>query len=99
MHIPAFLDAAWSQAFPSSKDSPPSVESHEGSLDIQSFCVNRHNGYTNGMFLDWSVRKIGLKELWTLPWSLGFDTAGSWTRAGGIQPEEWPKWMRGFKDY
>ena len=63
------------------------------------FCINRHNEHINMLFLDWSVRKIGLKELWTLPWSPGFDTAGSWTRSGGIQPEEWPEWMRGFKDY
>jgi prepilin-type N-terminal cleavage/methylation domain-containing protein len=22
-----------------------------------------------------------------------------WTRRGGTQPEDWPEWMRGFKDY
>ena len=27
------------------------------------------------------------------------DTAGPWTMAGGVQPEDWPQWMRGFKDY
>ena len=55
--------------------------------------------YTNGLFLDWSVRKIGLKELWTLKWEPWFDTAGEWTRADGVQPDDWPKWMRNFKDY
>lgn len=63
------------------------------------FCINRHDGSVNGLFLDWSVRKIGLKELWTLRWSPGFDTAGPWTTAGGVQPGDWPVWMRGFKDY
>jgi len=63
------------------------------------FCINRHNEHINMLFLDWSVRKVGLKELWTLPWSPGFDTVGSWTRSGGIQPDEWPEWMKGFKDY
>jgi len=63
------------------------------------FCINRHNGHINGLFLDWSVRKVGLKELWTLKWSFDFDTAGPWTRAGGVQPEDWPEWMRNFKDY
>lgn len=53
----------------------------------------------NGLFLDWSVRKVGLKELWTLKWYKEFDTANEWTRAGGVQPEDWPEWMRGFKDY
>ncbi len=63
------------------------------------FCINRHYGHVNGLFLDWSVRRIGLKELWTLKWHLQFETAGLWTRAGGVQQEDWPKWMRHFKDY
>ena len=62
-------------------------------------CINRHNGHVNGLFLDWSVRKIGLKELWTLKWYPQFDTAGPWTKAGGVLPEDWPEWMRKFKDY
>lgn len=66
---------------------------------VTSVCINRHNGYVNGLFLDWSVRRIGLKELWTLKWNKQFDTANKWTKAGGAQPEDWPKWMRNFKDY
>jgi len=63
------------------------------------FCINRHNEHVNTLFLDWSVRKIGLKELWTLKWYKEFNTANEWTRAGGVQPEDWPEWMRKFKDY
>jgi prepilin-type processing-associated H-X9-DG protein len=66
---------------------------------MECYCINRHNGYINGLFLDWSVRKVGLKELWTLYWSPTFNRAGEWTKAGGVQPEDWPKWMRRFKDY
>jgi prepilin-type N-terminal cleavage/methylation domain-containing protein/prepilin-type processing-associated H-X9-DG protein len=62
-------------------------------------CINRHDGYVNALFFDWSVRKVGLKELWTLKWHCYFDTAGPWTIAGGVQPEDWPQWMRKFKDY
>jgi prepilin-type processing-associated H-X9-DG protein len=62
-------------------------------------CLNRHDGYVNGLFLDWSVRRIGLKELWTLKWHRDFNTAGPWTTAGGVQPTDWPEWMQGFKDY
>jgi len=65
----------------------------------RSSCINRHDGYVNGLLLDWSVRKIGLKELWTLKWNMQFDTANEWTRAGGVQPEDWPEWMQNFKDY
>jgi prepilin-type N-terminal cleavage/methylation domain-containing protein/prepilin-type processing-associated H-X9-DG protein len=63
------------------------------------FCINRHNEHINMLFLDWSVRKVGLKELWTLRWSPGFNTAGPWTKAGGVRPDDWPEWIRGFKDY
>jgi prepilin-type N-terminal cleavage/methylation domain-containing protein/prepilin-type processing-associated H-X9-DG protein len=62
-------------------------------------CINRHNGGVNWLFMDWSVRKVGLKELWTLKWSRNFDTSGPWTAAGGIKPDDWPKWMRRFRDY
>ncbi len=63
------------------------------------FCIDRHEAGVGGLFLDWSVRKVGLKELWTLKWHPHFNTAGRWTKAGGVKPEQWPKWMRGFKDY
>ena len=66
---------------------------------VTSVCINRHNGYVNGLFLDWSVRKIGLKELWTLKWNMQFDMANEWTKAGGVQPGDWPEWMQEFKDY
>jgi prepilin-type N-terminal cleavage/methylation domain-containing protein/prepilin-type processing-associated H-X9-DG protein len=75
---------------------PPSREP-DGSLG--ELCINRHDGTINGLFLDWSVRPIGLKELWTLRWRLWWNTAGPWTKAGNVQPEDWPEWMRRFKDY
>ncbi len=65
----------------------------------KAFCINRHNEHINGLFMDWSVRRIGLKELWTLKWYEEYNTAGPWTKAGGVQHEDWPYWMRKFKDY
>jgi prepilin-type N-terminal cleavage/methylation domain-containing protein len=62
-------------------------------------CINRHNGCVNSLFLDLSVRQVGLKEIWTLKWHRQFNTWGPWTKAGGVQPEDWPQWMRRFKDY
>jgi prepilin-type N-terminal cleavage/methylation domain-containing protein/prepilin-type processing-associated H-X9-DG protein len=76
---------------------PPPSRDRSGSLG--EVCINRHNGYINGLFMDWSVRKIGLKKLWILKWRKNFDTAGPWTKAGGVQPEDWPEWMQRFKDY
>jgi prepilin-type processing-associated H-X9-DG protein len=64
-----------------------------------AFCMDRHSGGTNSLFLDWSVRKVGLKELWTLKWRQDWNTRGPWTKQGGAKPEDWPEWMRNFKDY
>ena len=73
---------------------PPATEEEETSC-----CINRHEGGVNCLFLDGSVRKVGLKELWKLKWHDKFNTEGPWTIAGGVKPEDWPEWMRGFKDY
>jgi prepilin-type processing-associated H-X9-DG protein len=62
-------------------------------------CINRHEGGINMAFLDGSARKVGLKELWTLKWHTKYNTANEWTKAGGVQPGDWPEWMRKFKDY
>jgi len=67
--------------------------------EMKRFCMNRHDGNTIGLFMDSSVRKVGLKELWTLRWHRQFNTTGFWTIAGSAQSEDWPQWMRNFKDY
>ncbi len=97
--IPTLLDAAFLCGTPRAREAPPRRDSGGGGMGMGTFCINRHDGYVNGLFLDWSVRKVGLKELWTLQWCRDFDTRGRWTRAGGVQPEDWPQWMRTFKDY
>ncbi|NLZ06009.1 MAG: hypothetical protein GXY19_12620 [Phycisphaerae bacterium] len=50
-------------------------------------------------FTDGSARPVGLNELWTLTWHRGCSAGGPWTKAGGVRPEDWPAWMRRFKDY
>jgi prepilin-type N-terminal cleavage/methylation domain-containing protein/prepilin-type processing-associated H-X9-DG protein len=96
--LPLLIDEAWPVFFPNCRSEPPSYEGLGGSL-MSDACINRHDGRINGLFLDWSVRPIGLKQLWTLKWYPGFDTAGRWTLAGGVKPDDWPEWMRNFKDY
>jgi prepilin-type N-terminal cleavage/methylation domain-containing protein len=92
--IPLFLDGMWLGGFPRSYSRPPEYEGQYwaelgGAADMAVFCVNRHRGYVNGVFLDLSVRKIGLKELWRLNWHRGFVPI----------PQVWPDWMEKFKDY
>jgi len=101
--IPAILDSSRLWVRPMPHDPPPvsvvsKVRQKTEGVDGGA-CINRHNGYINALFLDWSVRKVGLKELWTLKWYREYDAAGPWTRAGGVKPEDWPHWMQRFKDY
>lgn len=104
-NIPVLLDSVYPYSHPGEwgQLEPPNKEGTKvfGSrgFGMGCFAINRHNEHVNGLFLDWSVRKIGIKELWTLKWHLQFNTANEWTKAGGVQPEYWPQWMRGFKDY
>jgi prepilin-type processing-associated H-X9-DG protein len=99
-NVPIFLDCVDFYAQAKATDEPPAYDGHLTSPgDMKRLCINRHGGGVNSLFLDWSVRKVGLKELWTLQWSPWFDPRGPWTRAGGVQPENWPAWMRTFKDY
>ena len=102
--MPVLLDCVYMDAGPHSFDSPPVYEGEIGPFgDMKFFCIDRHDGGINTLFLDFSVRKVGLKELWTLQWHPGWSARmrshSPWTKAGGVQPEDWPKWMRGFKDY
>jgi prepilin-type N-terminal cleavage/methylation domain-containing protein/prepilin-type processing-associated H-X9-DG protein len=94
-NIPVLLDSASEWSILIWEGQKPSAT--EG--DEISCVINRHDGGVNCLFLDSSVRKVGLKELWTLKWHPEFNTNGPWTKAGGVKPEDWPQWMRGFKDY
>ena len=78
---------------PAYADQPPCTR------NLTLVVMNRHSGGINSLFRDWSVRKVGVKELWTLKWHKEYETTGPWTKRGGVQPEDWPHWMRTFKDY
>jgi prepilin-type processing-associated H-X9-DG protein len=97
---PILLDGQWKDADPLPTDRPPEYEGAiwtPGQNEIRRVCVNRHNGGVNGLFLDFSARKVGLKELWEIWWYRGWaediDAAGrpDWTYGTG--------WMQNFKDY
>ncbi len=99
-YIPLFLDSRWPGSGPSQTDEPPEYDGQSwGGREMTWFCTDRHNGFINGVFLDFSVRKIGLKELWTLKWNKSYNVNGFWTTAGGCWPSDWPEWMRSFKEY
>ncbi len=102
--IPLFADSMWRGGGPypnGVRGEPPPQDSKWVRYDreMMHFCINRHNEAVNQLFMDYSVRKVGLKELWTLKWHRQFDINGPWTKAGGVKPEDWPGWMNTFKDY
>lgn len=87
--VPLFLDCWFWCGWPDDTDSAPVADDRSARLtgDVDSmnrFCMNRHSYAINGVFLDYSVRKIGLKELWRQKWSKRFDT--------GVEVD-WPDWM------
>ncbi|UCG58677.1 MAG: type II secretion system protein [Phycisphaerales bacterium] len=99
--IPLFFDCVWFDTYPHHTQGPPDLE---GQVmlpnEMHLVCIDRHSGYANYVFADFgTVRKVGLKELWTFRWHQEWDTANLWTPAGGVQPQDWPQWMRNFKDY
>jgi prepilin-type processing-associated H-X9-DG protein len=79
---PIMLDCALWAGDPMPTDSPPQAEAQAatdptiGSNSIRPFCIPRHGGFVNCLFMDWSIRKVGIKELWTLEWYPGFDRRG-----------------------
>jgi prepilin-type processing-associated H-X9-DG protein len=97
-NVPVIFDSLHIAPAPESRFSPPE---YEGQIYhwFGAVCINRHNQATNMLFLDWSVRRVGIKEHWTLKWGPLSDTAGPWTKTGGVLPADWPQWMRRFKDY
>jgi prepilin-type N-terminal cleavage/methylation domain-containing protein len=103
-NIPVFADTMWRGGGPypsGERGDPPRFHGQwvNARAEMKHFCIDRHNGVVNHLFLDWSVRSVGLKELWTLKWHRAFDTRGPWTRGGGVAPADWPEWMRNFKEY
>lgn len=99
-NVPLFVDALRFDLWPQDT-TPPAQHEFEAwtNQDMARCCINRHGGFVGCVFADASARKVGLKELWTLKWHKGFNTAGTWTRAGGVEASDWPDWMRRFQDF
>jgi prepilin-type N-terminal cleavage/methylation domain-containing protein len=106
-YIPVLLDSARTGQTPLPQDDPPRYDgeiyfSDPGDIhEIKGFCQNRHHERVNGLFLDFSVRPVGLKELWELRWHQNWveDLASVGrpdfcTLIGGYDG-----WMCHFRDY
>lgn len=83
--IPVFGDSMWCEMWPDFSNAPPPVEGVWGGYNMSAVCIDRHNNQTSYfMFMDFSVRKVELKELWKLKWYKGWKVR---------QINSWPDWM------
>jgi len=101
-NVPLLLDAQYFTSYPWWTNDPPLYEgarwrSWANGSGMGVYCIPRHYGAINGLFLDFSARKIGLKELWLLKWSRNYNVS----RASENEPD-WTigtGWMVPLKDY
>jgi len=92
-NVPVLMDCALASGLPLHSDPPPGPDKmdykYEDMKCMQYFCLNRHDGEVSGLFMDLSVRRIGLKELWDLHWHKNWNPNDD-------PPPPWPDWMRRF---
>jgi prepilin-type N-terminal cleavage/methylation domain-containing protein len=110
--IPMLGDAAWEEFNPAQFDGPPLYKDNPAVLnnpqgEIGRCCIDRHKGSVVWVFMDSSVKSIGLKGLFGQIWYKGYkpeENPYTWSYyvrngIGGIPSGLWPDWMKGFKEY
>ncbi|MHC4625230.1 MAG: hypothetical protein ACYS4W_15150, partial [Planctomycetota bacterium] len=97
--VPILADGSWKDAEPEPTDEPWATREQmvewgwePNRNEIKRVCIDRHGPAVNMVFLDFSVRRVGLKELWLLKWHR------QWPEGRDHLPV-WPEWMQDFKDY
>ncbi len=81
--VPLMADAMWDGTEPTYDDAPPPALCVQNS-NMSVFCMPRHNSRLNMLFMDKSVRKVGLRQLWSLNWHTEWKT----------MDQDWPQWMK-----
>jgi prepilin-type N-terminal cleavage/methylation domain-containing protein len=97
-NIPMFADCDWVGAGPAHIDTP---QANKNDLvtwnevqEMRHFNIDRHSGNINSAMLDFSCKRVGLKELWKLKWNSQFDTTADYNGR-----KKWPVWMQQYKEY
>jgi prepilin-type N-terminal cleavage/methylation domain-containing protein len=99
--VPLFADCWFFGAFVDPTNPAPATDSRrgtssdsrqsgDGDASMGRFCINRHSAAINMLYLDYSVRKVGLKSLWHQRWGK------HWNPANYPTPT-WSKWMEQMK--
>ncbi|MHC4620285.1 MAG: type II secretion system protein [Planctomycetota bacterium] len=98
---PLTLDSVGGGNCPLPPDIPPTYDGEPyfggtNKNEIRNFCINRHDGYVNVLFLDFSVRRVSLKGLWYIWWHRGWPIP---TDPDYPPPDDWDvptHWMHGM---
>ena len=87
--VPLMADAMWDGTTPEMGDRPPSkpIPPNGGenwvfpTSDMSKYIVPRHSKMVNMLFIDKSMRKVGIKELWTFRWHTEWqETLVNWNK-------------------
>jgi prepilin-type N-terminal cleavage/methylation domain-containing protein len=103
--VPLHGDNQWIDCWPMVTDEIPLYEDEEFSVysaysHMVRICINRHDGFVNWVFMDYSVRPVGLKELWNFKWHRGYDMdEGPTTEEFNIASGNYDGWLRKFRNY
>ncbi len=90
--VPLLGGCMWDGTEPTEIDAPPASQGEQmAGSGMSIFCLDRHNGGSNMLFMDTSAREVGLKELWRLRWHRQWDRS--------LVNVTWPDWMNKYKDY
>ena len=95
--IPMIFDCAgYQNASPWHMDEPPEFEwqfvTGTSYNEMRYVCLNRHNEHVNMLFFNFTVRRVGLQELWELKWHRNWNPTNE-------PPPAWPDWMANMRDY
>ena len=90
--VPLFMDCMWLGGYSFDSDRPSTGEDIWDQYGMMSrFMLKRHKGGVSAVFLDQSIRSVGVKELWALKWNTQFDTHNAMTQPDAL----WPDWVDG----
>ena len=98
--IPLVLDSVYVDTATKDNDYAPDDTEHFNDVynarwDVNAmkyYCIDRHKGGINAVFVDMGTRPVGIKELWLLKWHKNFFKRHE--PLGG-----WPTWTDKYKDY
>lgn len=96
--IPILADASFPVSNdPRYSDQPPQFNGeHHYSVSTQAnmkrFCMDRHEMSVNLLMMDWSVKRSGLKQLYSTRWHRTWEKTMT-------REIKWPEWLKNAKEY